>query len=95
MYPYETVSSTNDIAKELAEKGEPEGAVVIANEQYAGRGRMGRKWFSPANKGIWCSIIFRPSMNIKHANKLTMMTSVAIAQVMENIIGTPSNKVAQ
>ena len=54
-------SSTNDLAKELALAGEEEGTVIIADEQTKGRGRMGRGWFSLKNKGLYMSVILRPS----------------------------------
>ncbi|MCX6002395.1 MAG: biotin--[acetyl-CoA-carboxylase] ligase, partial [Chloroflexi bacterium] len=57
----ETATSTQDVAKELAEQGAAEGTAVIAGQQRSGRGRMGRSWLSPAG-GLATSIILRPSM---------------------------------
>jgi len=56
-----TIGSTNDRAAELAREGAPEGALVLADEQTAGRGRLGRKWRTPRGSGIAMSLIMRPS----------------------------------
>src|SRR5690606_30483456 len=57
-----SLPSTNDRARELAAEGAPEGTVVVADRQTAGRGRRGRTWSSPPGRGIWCSLIVRPSL---------------------------------
>ncbi|WP_315603027.1 biotin operon repressor [Paenibacillus aurantius] len=59
---YETVSSTQDIALELVRSGAPEGTLVVAERQLAGRGRMGRRWHSPKGRGIWMSLILKPDI---------------------------------
>ncbi len=56
-----TIGSTNDRAAALAREGAPEGALVLADEQTAGRGRLGRKWRTPRGSGIAMSLIMRPS----------------------------------
>jgi len=78
------VTSTNDIAKELAARGAREGSVIVAETQTHGRGRLGRKWVSPEG-GIWLSIILRPKMNPKDATKLTLTTSVAVARTINKL----------
>jgi BirA family transcriptional regulator, biotin operon repressor / biotin---[acetyl-CoA-carboxylase] ligase len=55
-----TASSTNDVAARLAELGAEEGTTVVAETQTAGRGRMGRSWFSPPGAGLYVSIVLRP-----------------------------------
>jgi len=60
---YEKVPSTMDVAEELAEKGEPEWTVVVAEEQTMGRGRHGRRWESPRG-GLWLSVILRPPLHV-------------------------------
>ena len=55
------VDSTNDLVKTLADQGAPEGLLVIANEQSAGRGRMGRQWWSPPGQALLTSLLFRPA----------------------------------
>ncbi len=73
-------TSTNDIAKELAQSGALEGTVVIAEEQTGGRGRMGRAWYSKQGDGIWASIILRPEQSPSEAPKITLLTAVALVK---------------
>ena len=54
------VTSTNDLLKALARQGAPEGLVLLAERQTAGRGRLGRNFQSPAGKGLWLSLLLRP-----------------------------------
>ncbi len=81
---YNTVTSTNDVARELAALGEPEGTVVIARAQTAGRGRMGRGFFSPEGCGVYFSIIVRPK---RLERLLTVMAAVAVADGIEDAGG--------
>jgi BirA family transcriptional regulator, biotin operon repressor / biotin---[acetyl-CoA-carboxylase] ligase len=78
----ETTTSTQDIARELAEKGAPEGTAVIAGEQRAGRGRMGRSWLSPEG-GLATSIILRPPIASVHL--LPAVTSVAVSRALRKL----------
>lgn len=55
------VGSTNDVALEAAARGEAEGLVVVADEQLAGRGRLGRTWVAPARSALLCSVLLRPA----------------------------------
>src|SRR5580704_9333161 len=59
---FEETTSTNDVVEKLARDGVKEGAVVFAESQSRGRGRLGRKWISPPRKGLWFSILLRPAM---------------------------------
>ena len=59
---YETTDSTNTRCKLLAEEGAPEGTFVIAGHQTAGRGRMGRSFFSPEHTGLYMSLLLRPAI---------------------------------
>jgi len=81
------VGSTNDVAKKLALQGAPEGTVVVAEEQTAGRGRLGRRWMAPAGTCLLCSILFRPLLPLSRANWLTMLTSMAAADAIEETTG--------
>jgi BirA family biotin operon repressor/biotin-[acetyl-CoA-carboxylase] ligase len=78
---YDAVSSTNSVLRELAFEGKPEGAVVVAQTQRAGYGRLNRTWFSPRG-GLWFSIILRPKIAPSKAAKITLMTGVAIAKTL-------------
>ncbi len=73
---HERVGSTNDIAKQLADAGEPEGTAVIADEQVAGRGRLGRSWIAPARSSILMSLILRPVLASFKIPRVTMAVSV-------------------
>jgi BirA family biotin operon repressor/biotin-[acetyl-CoA-carboxylase] ligase len=55
-----SVTSTNDVAKELARHGTSEGTLVVADEQTAGRGRRGRQWIAPAGTSLLASLVFYP-----------------------------------
>jgi len=58
---YDEVSSTLDVAHRLAAEGAPAGTLVLADQQHAGRGRLGRRWESAPGAGIWLTLIERPS----------------------------------
>jgi BirA family transcriptional regulator, biotin operon repressor / biotin---[acetyl-CoA-carboxylase] ligase len=76
---FRDTDSTNVRAEHLANEGAPEGTVVVAETQSQGRGRRGRRWFSPPGEGIYASIILRPRVSPNEAPKLTVMASVAMA----------------
>ena len=61
LHAYPSLGSTNDRAAELARAGAPEGTLVVADEQTAGRGRSGRRWHSPAGSGLALSLVLRPA----------------------------------
>ncbi len=61
---YERAGSTNDIARGLAQAGEPEGTLVIADDQTAGRGRLGRTWVAPAGSSLLMSLVLRPRVAV-------------------------------
>lgn len=79
---YPSVDSTNRVAKKLAYHGAADGAIVVAEEQTGGKGRLDRNFFSPRGKGIWFSVILRPNFLPKDASKCTLMAAVAVAEAM-------------
>ena len=89
----ETTSSTNDVAAHLAELGAHEGTIVAADAQTAGRGRLGRTWFSPPGAGLYVSIVLRPSGDLARAGNpsalLTLASGVAIAEGVGASTGLP------
>lgn len=87
----DSVDSTQNFIKDLAEKGAAEGTLVIALEQRAGRGRMGRRWCSPKG-GLWFSILLRPPFLPKEIYKLTLLFGVAVATSLKNYGLNPSLK---
>lgn len=82
---FDRITSTNDYAFKLAQEGKPEGCVIIANEQTAGKGRLGRRWISPAGLGLWFSIILRPPAPATIATLFPFFVSVAIVNAIENL----------
>jgi len=75
---YSDITSTNDVAAALAEHGEGEGAVIVADGQTAGRGRLRRAWVSPHGAGIYASVILRP--NTRAAPLVPLAAGVAVAE---------------
>jgi len=84
---FECVGSTQDILHEWAKQGAPEGALVIAERQTSGRGRMGRTWISPAGKGVWMSLLLRPALPLALAPQLPLLASVALARGLKAATG--------
>ena len=77
IYHFFKIASTNTIAMRLAERGEPHGAIVLAEEQTGGRGRAGRSWISEKSAGIYCTILLRPPIPPAHAPLLTLVAGLA------------------
>jgi BirA family biotin operon repressor/biotin-[acetyl-CoA-carboxylase] ligase len=73
---YERIGSTNDIAKQLAQSGEPEGTIVVADDQVAGRGRFGRTWVAPAYSSLLVSLILRPPLQPAQIARVTMAVAL-------------------
>ncbi len=82
VYFFESVPSTMDIAVQRGIAGEPEGALILAETQTKGRGRMGREWISQRHKGIYASLILRPDIIPAQAPILTLMTAVSICEAV-------------
>lgn len=83
------VGSTNDWAKELASFGAPEGTVVVAETQTAGRGRLDREWISPRG-GLWFSAILRPKrLKPIEAGKLVFVAGLTVAEVLRELYHLP------
>ena len=87
IYAFETIDSTNSCARVLAGCWAPEGTVVIAEEQTAGRGRLGRQWIANPRENLTFSIIVRPSGSPDTVNFLPLCIGVALADVIERISG--------
>ena len=77
IYHFFKVDSTNTVAMQLGEQGEPHGTVVLAEEQTAGRGRAGRKWLSEKSAGIHCTVLLRPQISPAYAPLLTLVAGLA------------------
>lgn len=82
---FSSLPSTNDRLKELAEAGAPEGKVLLSRSQTAGRGRLGRRFFSPAGSGIYMSLLLRPRMSAGQVTLLTPMSALAVCEAIEEV----------
>lgn len=82
VYYLKEVSSTMDVAKKLAKRGEE--AIVIAETQTSGRGRLGRRWYSQRG-GIYFSIILRPRIGPAHAQIINLMAAVSVARAIRSL----------
>lgn len=84
-----SVSSTNTVLRSLAEQGAPEGTVVIAGEQQQGRGRSGRTFYSPADTGVYLSLLLRPlNADPRQTVTLTAAAAAALCQAIEAVSGS-------
>lgn len=86
---FECLDSTNDTAYQLAEKGEKEGTVVVAERQRKGKGRQGRHWVS-SKGGIYLSCILKPDIEPKEVAKITLVSAVAVSVSIREEAGVPA-----
>jgi len=84
---YDITDSTNTRCKALAETGAPEGTLVIAGAQTAGRGRMGRTFFSPEHTGLYMSLLLRPVIPPEEALSITTCAAVCVSEAIETLSG--------
>ncbi len=84
---FSTIDSTNNYIKSLAEKGAKEGTVAIAAQQTGGKGRLGRSFFSPADSGLYMSILLRPKMQADKAVRITTLAAVSVAVAAQKAFG--------
>lgn len=85
LHVYDCVDSTNKMAMEMAASGEPDGTVVAAASQTAGRGRLGRSFYSPSGSGIYISFILRPDAGAEASLFLTVSAAVAVCRAIESM----------
>lgn len=83
----EETDSTNIRCRKLAEEGWPEGTLVVAECQNAGKGRRGRTWISPPGTGIWMSILLRPDCTPDRASMLTLVAALAVEKGIREVTG--------
>ncbi len=84
---FPTVTSTNTLLKAMAAEGAEEGTVVVAGEQTAGRGRMGRSFFSPSGTGVYLSFLLRPQIPATETTAITACAAVSVAETIEALSG--------
>ncbi len=82
---YPVISSTNTVLKQLALEDAPEGLALVAGSQTAGRGRLGRSFYSPSGSGIYLSLLLRPSLKASEAVRFTACAAVAAAEAIESL----------
>jgi len=82
VFSYQRVGSTNDVARQVARNGAAHGTLVVAEEQTAGRGRMGRSWNSPPGVSLLFSLVLRPQMAPNRVFQLAICGALAVAEVV-------------
>jgi BirA family biotin operon repressor/biotin-[acetyl-CoA-carboxylase] ligase len=87
---FKETTSTNDVVEKLAHDGVKEGVVVFAESQTKGRGRLGRKWISPARKGLWFSVLLRPNLPPQEVTQLTVASAAALRRAIELTTSLPA-----
>lgn len=85
------VTSTNLLLRRQAEQGAPEGTALLADAQTAGRGRLGRQFYSPEGTGLYLSLLLRPAaLPLDRAVHITTMAAVAVCRAIEELGGGPA-----
>ncbi|MGE5557798.1 MAG: biotin--[acetyl-CoA-carboxylase] ligase [Bacillota bacterium] len=74
-----STSSTNDILKDMARQGAPEGTALISDCQTQGKGRLGRGWYSPPGEGLWMSVLLRPPVHPLYAGNFPLLTALSVS----------------
>lgn len=93
LYFFTSIGSTNDYAKELAQEGAPQGTLVVADEQTAGRGRAGRSWSTPPGTALAMSLLVRPdSLRPDKSACLNGVGALAVAEAIRRRGGEPKIK---
>jgi BirA family biotin operon repressor/biotin-[acetyl-CoA-carboxylase] ligase len=87
IHVFQETASTNDVVEKFARDGVAEGAVVFAEAQTRGRGRLGRAWVSPSGKGLWFSVLLRPRLRPPEATRLTVAAANALARAVQGQTG--------
>ncbi len=82
---YDTLESTNQTAKKLAIQDADHNIAIIANHQTAGRGRLGRKFFSPKDAGLYMSLLLRPSFDMSKSILITTAAAVAVVRAINKL----------
>ena len=87
LHHWEALPSTMDEAWRLALAGAPDGTVVLADEQTAGRGRLKRSWWAPPGSSLLLSLLLRPGWPARRAQRLTMVCSLAVCEAISVVAG--------
>ncbi len=87
VYFFDEISSTNEYAKSLANSNEEEGAIVIADCQTNGKGRLDKKWESNKGEGLFMSILLRPNVHINNIVQITLLSGICICNGIKKATG--------
>lgn len=87
LFVFDTIDSTNNEAKRMVSSGYSGCALVIAGEQTGGRGRLGRSFYSPADTGIYLSLILQPKDSISKVMRITAAAALAVCTAIEELSG--------
>lgn len=87
IYYFKKIDSTNRVARIFAERGMPDGTLIVADHQTAGRGRHGRSWIAPPGSSILCSFILYPPVPVDRIVHITMLTSLAVLYAITDTTG--------
>jgi BirA family biotin operon repressor/biotin-[acetyl-CoA-carboxylase] ligase len=85
IHRYDSVTSTMDVCREMAENGAEEFTIIIADEQTKGRGRVGREWFSPPGQSLYLSVLLRPALLPSQLNWITMIAALSVVDTLDRI----------
>jgi BirA family biotin operon repressor/biotin-[acetyl-CoA-carboxylase] ligase len=85
---FNRITSTNDFLKRLARRGAEAGTLVLADQQTAGRGRLGRSWQSPPGSGLWFSMIMQPELQLEHIGAISLAIAVVVAETLSAVCHT-------
>jgi BirA family biotin operon repressor/biotin-[acetyl-CoA-carboxylase] ligase len=84
---FDSIDSTNRLALELAREGAGHGTTVVAEAQTAGRGRLGRSFYSPPHANLYTSIVLRPDLTTAQAPTWILASAVAVAEAVDQTLG--------
>jgi BirA family biotin operon repressor/biotin-[acetyl-CoA-carboxylase] ligase len=87
MASYRTLGSTNEVAKQLADAGAPEGTLIVAEQQTRGKGRFGRSWHSPPRCGLYFTLILRPLIPPAKAPALSICAALGVVDTLRGLFG--------
>jgi len=89
---HDSLDSTSNEVRRLAEAGAEHGTVVIAAHQHAGRGRRGRQWSGLPGEQLYLSVLLRPQLPVERASELPLLAAVAVAEALEGLGAAPRIK---
>ena len=87
---FERIDSTNRYLLQCASEGLPEGVVAVADEQTAGRGRLGRAWLAPAGSALLVSVLLRPTLPVERTHLVTLAAGLAALDAIDAIDASTS-----